>query len=97
MDGTHRIPMDSPTYPTWESRIGWTVGSRWMDGTHRIPMDSLSYPTRYSRMGQTVGFRPRWMVHIGFQWTVTPISRMGWTLGSIGPLDGTKSTFIMYS
>ena len=64
-------------YPTWYSRIGWTVVLKTIDtyiGTHGIPMDSPTYPTRYSGIGRTVGsIKDSRLVHMGFQWTVPPI------------------------
>jgi len=36
------IPLDSPTYSTWYSGIGWPVECRVMGG---IPSDSPIYPT----------------------------------------------------
>jgi len=37
------IPMDSPTYPTWYSGIGQTVGLGL--GKGEIPLDSPTHPT----------------------------------------------------
>ena len=38
------IPMDSPTYPTWYSGIGRTVGLGLHLGKGGIPLDSPVYP-----------------------------------------------------
>ena len=29
-------PLDSPTYPKWDSGIGWTVGYEWLQGHMEI-------------------------------------------------------------
>jgi len=50
------IPMDIPTYPTWYSGIGRTVGIWWARVERWIPMDSPTCPTWYSGIGWTVEY-----------------------------------------
>ena len=32
---TQGNPLESPTYPKWDSGIGWTVGYEWLFGGHK--------------------------------------------------------------
>ena len=77
--GTHGIPLDSPTCPTWDSRTGRTCGIQVLVVHVVFQWTVQSVPHGTDWTGWTCGIQAR-VVQVGFDRTVpsVPHGTVGW-------------------